>query len=81
MMETLNLVPFPGALSFRIALGFGRKAWEMMARGYVTAEMPGIVAESHVAMMDAIWKHNKQFRNLDKLDEITQIQLVRSTSH
>ncbi len=51
----------------RIAVGFGRKAWEMMARGYITAEMLGIVEESHVAMMDAIWKHNKQFRNLDEL--------------
>ena len=51
----------------RIAVVFGRKAWEMMARGYIAAEMMGIVEESHVAMMDAIWKQGKQFRNLDEL--------------
>jgi len=51
----------------RIAVVFGRKAWEMMARGYIAAEMLGIVEESHIAMMDAIWKEGKQFRNLDQL--------------
>lgn len=51
----------------RIAVSFGRKAWEMMARGYIAAEMLGIVEESHVAMMDAIWKEKKQFRNLEEL--------------
>jgi thiol:disulfide interchange protein DsbA len=51
----------------RIAVAFGRKAWEMMARAYVAAEMMGIVEQSHPAMMDAIWKERKQFRNLDEL--------------
>ena len=51
----------------RIPVAFGRKAWELMARGYITAEMMGIVEESHIAMMDAIWKQGKQFRNLDEL--------------
>jgi len=51
----------------RIAVAFGRKSWEMMARAYIAAEMMGIVEESHVAMMDAIWKDGKQFRNLDEL--------------
>jgi thiol:disulfide interchange protein DsbA len=51
----------------RIAVGFGRKQWEMMARAYIAAEMMGIVEESHVAMMDAIWKERKQFRNPDEL--------------
>ena len=51
----------------RIAVAFGRKSWEMMARGYITAEMMGIVEESHLAMMDAIWKKGKQFRNLKEL--------------
>jgi len=51
----------------RIPVVFGRKAWEMMARGYIAAEMMGIVEESHMAMMDAIWKDGKQFRNLDQL--------------
>jgi len=51
----------------RIAVAFGRKSWEMMARGYIVAEMMGIVEETHIAMMDAIWKQGKQFRNLDQL--------------
>jgi thiol:disulfide interchange protein DsbA len=51
----------------RIAVAFGRRAWEMMARGYIAAEMMGIGEESHVAMMDAIWKQGKQFRNLNDL--------------
>ena len=51
----------------RIAVSFGRRSWEMMARAYIAAEMLGIQEETHVAMMDAIWKHGKQFRNLDEL--------------
>ena len=53
----------------RIGVAFGRKAWEMMARAYIAAEMLGIAEESHEAMMDAIWKQGKQFRNLDDLAE------------
>ena len=51
----------------RIAVSFGRKAWEMMARAYITAEMLGIEEETHIAMMDAIWKEGKQFRSLDDI--------------
>lgn len=51
----------------RLPVAFGRKSWEMMARGYIVAEMMGIVEESHIAMMDAIWKQGKQFRNMDEL--------------
>jgi len=51
----------------RISVAFGRKAWEMMARAYITAEMLGIVEESHTAMMDAIWKDRRQFRSVDEL--------------
>ena len=51
----------------RIPVVFGRKSWEMMALGYIAAEMLGIVEESHMAMMDAIWKRGKQFRSLDQL--------------
>ena len=53
----------------RIPVAFGRKAWEMMARSYIAAEMMGIVEESHIAMMDAIWKQRRQFRSLDELAE------------
>ena len=51
----------------RIGVAFGRKSWEMMARAYITADMLGIVEESHLAMMDAIWNQREQFRNLDEL--------------
>jgi len=51
----------------RIPVVFGRKAWEIIARGYIAAEMMGIVEESHIAMMDAIWKQGKQFRSMEDL--------------
>lgn len=51
----------------RIPVVFGNRSWEMMARGYIAAEMMGIVEKSHVAMMDAIWKQRQQFRSLDQL--------------
>lgn len=64
----------------RIAVGFGRKSWEMMARAYIVAEMMGIVEESHVAMMDAIWNDHKQFRNLDELaDFYSQFGVEKSS--
>lgn len=53
----------------RIPVAFGRKAWEMMARSYIAAEMMGIVEQSHPAMMDAIWNKRQQFRSLDDLAE------------
>jgi len=51
----------------RLPVVFGNRSWEMMARGYIAADMMGIVEESHVAMMDAIWKQRQQFRSLDQL--------------
>ena len=51
----------------RIPVSFGRRAWELLARGYITADMMGIEQMSHVAMMDAIWKEHKQFRSVDDL--------------
>ena len=63
----------------RIAVAFGRRAWEMMARAYITAEMLGIEDESHIVMMDAIWKERKQFRTVDELaDFYTQFGIERS---
>jgi len=66
-MQSWNKTKAENVVLNRIAVGFGRKAWEMMARGYITAEMMGIVEESHVAMMDAIWKKGKQFRDVNEL--------------
>lgn len=51
----------------RVGVSFGRRAWELMARGYVTAEMMGIADQSHVPMMDAIWNQRKQFRSVEQL--------------
>jgi len=51
----------------RLPVVFGRRAWEMMARGYITAEMMGIEEQSHIAMMDAVWRRNIQFRSVDQL--------------
>ena len=53
----------------RSPVTFGRKAWEIHARGYVTAEVMGIAEESHPAMMDAVWKEGKTFRSVDDLAE------------
>jgi thiol:disulfide interchange protein DsbA len=50
----------------RIHVDFGG-ASSLMARGYIAAEMTGIADQSHPAMMDAIWKQRKQFRNADQL--------------
>jgi len=51
----------------RLPVSFGRAAWQLMARGYMTAEMMGIAEQSHVPMMDAIWKEHKQFRSVEDL--------------
>ena len=53
----------------RLPVVFGNRSWELLARGYITAEMMGIAEESHVPMMDAIWKERKQFRDIDQLAE------------
>ena len=52
----------------RVHVDFGG-ASTMMARAYIASEMTGIVEQSHPAMMDAIWKQRRQFRNADQLAE------------
>ena len=66
-LQSWNKTKAENVVFNRIAVGFGRRSWEMMARAYIAAEMMGIGEESHVAMMDAIWKQGKQFRNLSEL--------------
>jgi protein dithiol oxidoreductase (disulfide-forming) len=51
----------------RIPVGFGRRAWELLAKGYMMAEIMGIEDESHVPMMNAIWKEGRQMRSLEDL--------------
>jgi thiol:disulfide interchange protein DsbA len=53
----------------RIPVIFGRGSWELYARAYVTAEMMGIVEETHGPMMERIWKDREIMRNMDQLAE------------
>lgn len=53
----------------RIPVEFGRSTWGLYARAYVTASVMGIAEESHVPMMDALWKEKRQMRNMDELAE------------
>jgi len=54
----------------RIPVGFGRRAWELLAKGYVIAEIMGVEEEAHVPMMNAIWREGKQMRTLADMAEI-----------
>ena len=56
-----------GTVLTRVPVEFGRAAWSLYARGYVTADVMGIAEESHVPMMDAIWIKRRQMRNLEQL--------------
>lgn len=51
----------------RIPVGFGRAAWDLLAKGYVIAEILGVEEENHVALMNAIWKDRRQFRTLEDM--------------
>lgn len=53
----------------RIPVGFGRRAWELYARAYVTARLMGIEDKSHQPMMDKTWKEQKMMRSLEELAE------------
>ena len=79
-LESWNKTKPDNVVFNRIPVAFGRKAWEMMARAYITTEMLGIADESHMAMMDAIWKEKKQFRTVDDLaDFYTGFGVEKST--
>jgi len=53
----------------RIPVVFGRESWELYARAYVTAEVMGIADESHVALMDKIWKEREMYKDMQQLGE------------
>lgn len=53
----------------RIPVVFGRAAWEIYARGYVTAKMMGLGDEAHSALMDKIWKEKAVMRTMEELAE------------
>lgn len=60
----------PEGVTFRrIPVEFGRAIWGLYARAYITASVLGIGDESHMAMMDALWKDRRQMRNMDELAE------------
>lgn len=57
-----------GKVEFRrIPVVFGRAAWEIYARGYVTADMMGLDDEAHSALMDKIWKEKAVIRSMEEL--------------
>jgi thiol:disulfide interchange protein DsbA len=51
----------------RIGVGFGRRSWELLATGYVIAEILGVEEQSHVPMMNAIWREGRQMRSIEDL--------------
>ena len=51
----------------RIPVVFGRKAWEIYARAYVTAQMMGLGDDAHAAMMDKLWKEKSVMRSMEDL--------------
>ena len=51
----------------RIPVIFGRAAWEIYARGYVTANMMGLGDEAHSALMDKLWKEKAVMRSMEEL--------------
>jgi thiol:disulfide interchange protein DsbA len=51
----------------RIPVGFGRAAWELLAKGYVMAEILGVEEQAHLPLMNAIWKDGAQMRSIENL--------------
>jgi thiol:disulfide interchange protein DsbA len=51
----------------RIPVVFGRQAWGIYARAYVTAQMMGIGDDAHTAMMDKLWKEKAVMRSMEEL--------------
>ena len=51
----------------RIPVVFGRAAWEVYARSYVTANMMGLGDEVHSALMDKLWKEKAVMRSMEEL--------------
>ena len=53
----------------RIPVVFGRKSWELYARGFVTAQMLGVSQEAHSAMMDRLWKDKEIMRDMEEITD------------
>jgi len=64
----------------RIPVVFGRRQWELYAKGYVAAELMGIADESHAALMEYTWKQQKLFRSMDDVANFySQFGVERNT--
>ena len=51
----------------RVPVVFGRGSWELYARAFATADIMNLPEETHMAMMDRLWKERKIMRSLDEL--------------
>ena len=51
----------------RIPVVFGRNAWEIYARAYVTAQMMGLGDDVHAALMEKLWKEKAVMRSMQDL--------------
>jgi thiol:disulfide interchange protein DsbA len=51
----------------RIPVVFGRAAWEIYARSYVTSNMMGLGDEAHSVLMDKLWKEKAVMRSMEEL--------------
>ncbi|NIM70915.1 MAG: thioredoxin domain-containing protein [Xanthomonadales bacterium] len=66
-MQAWNARKPAGVELTRIPVVFGRRDWELYARAYVTASVMGIAEQTHVPMMDAIWKERRDMRSMEAL--------------
>lgn len=65
----------------RIPVSFNRPQWNMLAKGYLMAEILGVENQTHVPLMNAIWKEGlwnrgTQIRTVEQLADFYQTQGV-----
>ncbi len=63
-MKSLHEKLPPYVKVIRVPLGFSG-AWKVLAQGYYTAQVMGILEKSHQAMFDAIHKQHKKLRSIE----------------
>ncbi|MBT8061539.1 MAG: thiol:disulfide interchange protein DsbA/DsbL [Gammaproteobacteria bacterium] len=65
----------------RLPVGFGRAQWNLLAKGYLMAEILGVENDTHQPLMDAIWKEGlwnrgTQIRSVEQLADFYASQGV-----
>jgi len=65
----------------RMPVGFGRAQWNLMAKGYLMAEILGVEEDTHQNLMNAIWKEGlwnrgTQIRSVEQLADFYASQGV-----